>query len=62
MTADLYQQWLKAQKTAKIAAEAHGWDSEEAAAARKAEDDLFRKTLLPARRRSEGGGLDARAR
>ena len=40
---ELYQQWLKAQKTAKIAAEAHGWDSEEAAAARKAEDDLFRQ-------------------
>ena len=47
MTADLYQQWLKAQKTAKIAAEAHGWDSEEAAAARKAEDDLFRRLYYP---------------
>ena len=42
-----YADWLKAQKTAKIAAEAHGWDSEEAAAARKAEDDLFRKLYYP---------------
>ena len=43
----LYAAWLKAQKTAKIAAEAHGWDSEPAAEARKAEDDLFKKLYYP---------------
>ena len=47
MTADLYAQWLAAQKTAKIAAEAHGWDSEPATEARKAEDELFRRLYYP---------------
>jgi len=47
MTADLYAQWLAAQKTAKVVAEAHGWDSEQATTARKHEDDLFRKLYYP---------------
>ena len=43
MSADLYAQWIAAQKAVKVAADRHGLDSEQAKDARKREDDLFRK-------------------